>query len=51
MLNVAYLIVGGLCTFFGVVGYYMYGTAAKDLITFNLPAVRTGSLFWIMSLA
>ena len=35
----AYLTVGGLCTFIGAAGYYMYGAAAKDLITFNLPAV------------
>ena len=40
VLNVAYLVVGGLCTFIGATGYYMYGTAARDLITFNLPAVR-----------
>lgn len=36
----AYLVVGGLCTFIGATGYYMYGTAARDLVTFNLPAVR-----------
>lgn len=41
VLNTAYLVVGGLCTFIGATGYYMFGTAAKDLITFNLPAVRT----------
>ena len=39
VLNVAYATVAGLCTFIGATGYYMYGTAAKDLITFNLPAV------------
>ena len=41
VLNVAYLVVGGLCTFIGATGYYMYGNAARDLVTFNLPAVRT----------
>ena len=40
VLNVAYMVVGGLCTFIGASGYYMYGTAARDLVTFNLPAVR-----------
>ena len=40
VLNVAYMVVGGLCTFIGATGYYMYGTAARDLVTFNLPAVR-----------
>ena len=39
VLNVAYGTVAGLCTFIGATGYYMYGSAAKDLITFNLPAV------------
>ncbi|KAK9903315.1 hypothetical protein WJX75_002640 [Coccomyxa subellipsoidea] len=37
VLDVAYLVVGGLCTFIGAAGYYMYGNAALDVITFNLP--------------
>ena len=39
VLDVAYLVVGGLCTFIGAAGYYMYGNAALDVITFNLPKV------------
>ena len=39
VLDVAYLLVGALCTFIGAAGYYMYGNAARDVITFNLPKV------------
>lgn len=38
VLNVAYAIVAGLCTFIGAAGYYMYGPSAADIIIFNLPA-------------
>ena len=37
-MNVAYLIVGLVCTFIGAAGYYMYGSAAGDIVIFNLPA-------------
>lgn len=37
MLNVAYLGVALLCTFVGCAGYYMYGSAAADVVIFNLP--------------
>jgi hypothetical protein len=36
---VAYLIVAVLCTLMGAAGYWMYGTGALDLITFNLSGV------------
>lgn len=39
VLDAAYLVVGSLCTFIGAAGYYMYGNAARDVITFNLPKV------------
>ncbi len=39
VLDVAYLLVGVLCTFLGGAGYYMYGNTARDVITFNLPKV------------
>ncbi|GLC35800.1 hypothetical protein PLESTB_000495600 [Pleodorina starrii] len=39
VLNVAYLAVAVLCTLMGGAGYYMYGTGALDLITFNLTGV------------
>ncbi|GIL72720.1 hypothetical protein Vretifemale_3019 [Volvox reticuliferus] len=39
VLNVAYLVVAVLCTLMGGAGYYMYGTGALDLITFNLTGV------------
>ncbi|CAL8465508.1 g5044 [Coccomyxa elongata] len=37
VLDAAYLVVGALCTFIGAAGYYMYGNAALDVVTFNLP--------------
>jgi hypothetical protein len=37
VLDTAYLMVGALCTFIGSAGYWMYGNAARDVITFNLP--------------
>lgn len=36
VLNVAYLIVAGLCSLMGAAGYYMFGTGSLDVITFNL---------------
>ena len=39
VLDTAYLLVGGLCTLLGSLGYYMYGNGARDVITFNLPPV------------
>jgi hypothetical protein len=36
VLNVAYVVVASICTFLAVAGYYMYGNAAKDVITFNM---------------
>lgn len=39
MLNVAYLVVAIMCTLMGAAGYYMFGTGALDLITFNLSGV------------
>ncbi|KXZ56682.1 hypothetical protein GPECTOR_1g614 [Gonium pectorale] len=39
VLNVAYLVVAVLCTLMGSAGYYMFGTGALDLITFNLTGV------------
>lgn len=38
VLDVAYIIVAGLCTFIGTAGYFMYGPAAADIVIFNLPA-------------
>ncbi len=35
----AFLIVALFCTFIGGAGYLMYGTAAADVVIFNLPAV------------
>ena len=40
VLDAAYLVVGALCTFIGAAGYYMYGNAARDVVTFNLPKVH-----------
>lgn len=40
-MNVSFLITSLLCTLIGGSGYYMFGSAARDVITFNLPAVRT----------
>ena len=40
VLNVAFLMVGTLCTLVGSAGYYMYGNAVRDVVTFNLPKVR-----------
>eukprot|EP00199_Chlamydomonas_sp_CCMP681_P000942 CAMPEP_0119103356 /NCGR_PEP_ID=MMETSP1180-20130426/1798_1 /TAXON_ID=3052 ORGANISM="Chlamydomonas cf sp, Strain CCMP681" /NCGR_SAMPLE_ID=MMETSP1180 /ASSEMBLY_ACC=CAM_ASM_000741 /LENGTH=441 /DNA_ID=CAMNT_0007087827 /DNA_START=206 /DNA_END=1531 /DNA_ORIENTATION=- len=37
VLNVAYLAVTLLCTFVGMAGYHMYGSAAADVVIFNLP--------------
>ena len=39
VLNVAFLTVGTLCTLVGSAGYYMYGNAVRDVVTFNLPKV------------
>ncbi|GFR41259.1 hypothetical protein Agub_g1934 [Astrephomene gubernaculifera] len=39
VLNVAYLVVALMCTLMGAAGYYMYGTGALDLVTFNLSGV------------
>ena len=39
VLNVAFLLVGALCTLMGAAGYYMYGNAVRDVVTFNLPKV------------
>lgn len=36
----AFLMVGTLCTLVGSAGYYMYGNAVRDVVTFNLPKVR-----------
>ncbi|PNW85026.1 hypothetical protein CHLRE_03g168550v5 [Chlamydomonas reinhardtii] len=36
VLNVAYLAVAVICTLMGAAGYYMYGTGALDLVTFNM---------------
>jgi solute carrier family 32 (vesicular inhibitory amino acid transporter) len=44
VLNTAYFVVAGLCTFLGVAGYYMYGSNAMDVITFNLdPGAHSAS--------
>lgn len=32
----AYLAVAVICTLMGAAGYYMYGTGALDLVTFNM---------------
>jgi len=37
VLNVAFLLVAGLCTFIAASGYLMYGKAAADIVIFNLP--------------
>lgn len=39
VLNVAFLIVAFLCSFIGGAGYYMYGSAAADIVIFNMPGV------------
>jgi len=39
VLNVAFFIVAFLCSFIGGAGYYMYGSAAADIIIFNMPGV------------
>jgi hypothetical protein len=39
VLNVAFFIVAFLCSFIGGAGYYMYGTAAADIVIFNMPGV------------
>ncbi|MEW5303382.1 MAG: hypothetical protein WDW36_006081 [Sanguina aurantia] len=38
VLDIAYLIVGLMCTFVGGAGYYMYGANAADIVSWNLPA-------------
>ncbi len=40
VMNVAFIITALLCTVIGGCGYYMFGSAARDVVTFNLPAVR-----------
>ena len=40
VMNVAFLVTALLCTIIGGCGYYMFGSAARDVVTFNLPAVR-----------
>ncbi|KAG2499329.1 hypothetical protein HYH03_002906 [Edaphochlamys debaryana] len=39
VLNVAYLVVVVLCSLMGAAGYYMYGTGALDLVTFNMSGL------------
>ena len=43
VMNVAFIVTALLCTVIGGCGYYMFGSAARDVITFNLPAVRPPS--------
>ena len=40
VMNVAFIITALLCTVIGGCGYYMFGSVARDVVTFNLPAVR-----------
>ena len=39
-MNVAFFVTCVLCTIIGGCGYYMFGSAAKDVVIFNLPSVR-----------
>lgn len=37
VMDVSFLLTALLCTLIGGAGYYMFGSAARDVITFNLP--------------
>lgn len=39
-MNVSFMLTALLCTLIGGSGYYMFGSAARDIVTFNLPSVR-----------
>ena len=51
VMNVAFIITALLCTVIGGCGYYMFGSAARDVVTFNLPAVRLRAAVVIPMLA
>ena len=45
----AFFIVAFLCSFIGGAGYYMYGSAAADIVIFNMPGVLA-MLWWVACL-
>jgi hypothetical protein len=39
VIDTAFGITGAICALMGTLGYLMYGTGVKDVVTFNLPPV------------
>jgi solute carrier family 32 (vesicular inhibitory amino acid transporter) len=51
VLNAAYATVAMLSTFLAAAGYFMFGSGALDVVTFNLPAVTLKTLCAVLARA